>query len=719
MTFLPESVQEYVGLNVTMRLRQLLLLCVAILLGIFFVSVYLTSGAGGLDPPSISFPSGHADSGVGSGEQESSLIVRRLANDRQDGGTNGVPRPGKDALPVEAEREKCQFIHIAVVCAGHNSTRTAMTLIKSLLFYRSSPLHLHVLADGPAQLILTTLFDTWDVANLSVSYYLTDKVKSFIDWIPNKHYSGVYGLMKLVLPHILPEDLYHVVVLDTDIVFASDVAELWRLFEGFSDQQALGLVENQSDWYLGGIWKNYKPWPAKGRGYNTGVILMDLPKLRALNWMAVWKRVTERDLPIMQSTALADQDIFNSVLKDFPEMVYDLPCTYNAQLSDHSKSKELCLESQTGFKVIHWNSPKKMQVKHRLGRYYRDDYLTFVAHDGNLLRRGVLGCSNMSIEERESGVIFDESCYDFERLADLKFRTHLYFIDYDYRSGGPTDLTLVAQLSFDRLQMLEPLCDHWNGPISLALYMTDAEAQQFAEFVLDSEMLSSRRNIGWHIVYKDGAVYPVNYLRNVALSQANTPFVFLTDIDFLPMYGLYDVLKDAIVQTDLLNQETKALVVPAFETQRYRFSFPANKSELLPMVASGDVIAFRWDIWPKGHGATNFSRWMEATSTYTVEWEPDYEPYIVVNRNVPRYDNRFGGFGWNKVSHLMMLAVKGYELIVLPNAFIIHMPHAPSIDIAKFRSKSQYRKCLTRMKQEFVRDLAKVYGMKATKYLIS
>ena len=52
-------------------------------------------------------------------------------------------------------------------------------------------------------------------------------------------------------------------MLDTDIVFASDVLELWRLFDEFAASQALGLVENQSDWYLGGIWKNYKPWPAK------------------------------------------------------------------------------------------------------------------------------------------------------------------------------------------------------------------------------------------------------------------------------------------------------------------------------------------------------------------------------------------------------------------------------------------------------------------------
>ena len=36
------------------------------------------------------------------------------------------------------------------------------------------------------------------------------------------------------------------------------------------DKQAIGLVENQSDWYLGNLWRNHRPWPALGRGFNTG-----------------------------------------------------------------------------------------------------------------------------------------------------------------------------------------------------------------------------------------------------------------------------------------------------------------------------------------------------------------------------------------------------------------------------------------------------------------
>lgn len=37
-----------------------------------------------------------------------------------------------------------------------------------------------------------------------------------------------------------------------------------------TEKQVIGLVENQSDWYLGNLWKNHKPWPALGRGFNTG-----------------------------------------------------------------------------------------------------------------------------------------------------------------------------------------------------------------------------------------------------------------------------------------------------------------------------------------------------------------------------------------------------------------------------------------------------------------
>jgi glycosyltransferase-like protein LARGE len=262
----------------------------------------------------------------------------------------------------------------------------------------------------------------------------------------------------------------------------------------------------------------------------------------------------------------------------------------------------------------------------------------------------------------------------------------------------------------DRLQMVETLCKHWEGPISLALYMSDSEVQQFYGYVLDSETLRARRNIGYHIVYRDSSYYPINTLRNVALAQVTTPFVFLTDVDFLPMFSLYDYLKRSVSAMGLESATKKALVVPAFETQRYRISFPKTKAELLSMLDMGTLFTFRYHVWTRGHSPTNYQKWRSATIPYRITWEPDFEPYIVVRRDVAEYDSRFVGFGWNKVSHIMELHAQGYEFIVLPNAFIIHMPHAPSFDIAKFRSSSNYRKCLKIIKSEFVTELSSKYS---------
>lgn len=45
----------------------------------------------------------------------------------------------------------------------------------------------------------------------------------------------------------------------------------------------------------------------QGRGFNTGVILMNLRVLREMNWMEMWKKIAVKELETMQYTQLADQ----------------------------------------------------------------------------------------------------------------------------------------------------------------------------------------------------------------------------------------------------------------------------------------------------------------------------------------------------------------------------------------------------------------------------
>ncbi|KAM9317514.1 xylosyl- and glucuronyltransferase LARGE2s [Pholidichthys leucotaenia] len=638
----------------------------------------------------------------------------------EDGDNTAEEKSNHTECPRSPTVQKCELIHVACVCAGHNASRDVVTLVKSVLFHRRNPLHFHFITDTVANRILSTLFQSWMVPSVQVSFYDADELKSEVSWIPNKHYSGIYGLMKLTLTKALPSDLSKVIVLDTDITFATDIAELWGIFRKFADKQVIGLVENQSDWYLGNLWKNHKPWPALGRGFNTGVILLYLERLRRIGWEQMWRLTAERELMSMLSTSLADQDIFNAFIKQNPVLVHQLPCFWNVQLSDHTRSEQ-CYTEVSDLKVIHWNSPKKLRVKNKHVEFFRNLYLTFLEYDGNLLRRELFGCPSqanpenlqVALEELDE----DDQCYDFRRERLTVHRVHLYFLQYEYTPAEDnTDVTLVAQLSMDRLQMLEAICKHWEGPISLALYMSDAEAQQFLRYAQASEVLKNRKNVGYHIVYKEGQFYPVNLVRNVALRNANTPYVFLTDVDFLPMYGLYDYLRKSVVQLDMAHTK-KALVVPAFETLRYRLSFPKSKAELLSMLDMGTLYTFRYHVWQKGHAPTDYAKWRTATTPYKVEWEPDFEPYVVVRRDCPEYDQRFVGFGWNKVSHIIELDAQEYDLMVLPNAFMIHMPHAPSFDISKFRSSSSYRNCLNTLKDEFHQDLSRKYGSAALKYL--
>ncbi|XP_047437058.1 xylosyl- and glucuronyltransferase LARGE2s [Mugil cephalus] len=640
----------------------------------------------------------------------------------EDGDNTAEEKNNHTECPRLPAVQKCELIHVACVCAGHNASRDVVTLVKSVLFHRRNPLHFHFITDTVANRILSSLFQSWMVPSVQVSFYDADELKSEVSWIPNKHYSGIYGLMKLTLTKALPSDLTKVIVLDTDITFATDIAELWGIFRKFTDKQVIGLVENQSDWYLGNLWKNHKPWPALGRGFNTGVILLYLERLRRIGWEQMWRLTAERELMSMLSTSLADQDIFNAFIKQNPVLVHQLPCFWNVQLSDHTRSEQ-CYTEVSDLKVIHWNSPKKLRVKNKHVEFFRNLYLTFLEYDGNLLRRELFGCpspaspESVQLQAALEELDEDDQCYDFRRERLTVHRVHLYFLQYDYTpTDDDTDVTLVAQLSMDRLQMLEAICKHWEGPISLALYMSDAEAQQFLRYAQASEVLKNRKNVGYHIVYKEGQFYPVNLVRNVALKNANTPYVFLTDVDFLPMYGLYDYLRKSVVQLDMAHTK-KALVVPAFETLRYRLSFPKSKAELLSMLDMGTLYTFRYHVWPKGHAPTNYAKWRTATTPYKVEWEPDFEPYVVVRRDCPEYDQRFVGFGWNKVSHIMELDAQEYDMMVLPNAFMIHMPHAPSFDISKFRSSSSYRNCLNTLKDEFHQDLSRKYGSAALKYL--
>ena len=75
-------------------------------------------------------------------------------------------------------------------------------------------------------------------------------------------------------------------------------------------------------------------------------------------------------------------------------------------------------------------------------------------------------------------------------------------------------------------------------------------------------------------------------------------------------------------------------------------------------------------------------------------WVAGFEPYLVLPKTAPPFDNMFLGFGWNKVSHVEEVAAARFNFFVLPDAYIVHTPHHASRDLHAFRSHRAYRVCL-------------------------
>ena len=63
------------------------------------------------------------------------------------------------------------------MCAGHSASRQVVTLLKSIFIHRHTPLHFHFISDSVAQLILSTLFNSWGVPAGKLPFLINQLVK--------------------------------------------------------------------------------------------------------------------------------------------------------------------------------------------------------------------------------------------------------------------------------------------------------------------------------------------------------------------------------------------------------------------------------------------------------------------------------------------------------------------------------------------------------------
>ncbi|KAG7673128.1 hypothetical protein Ndes2526B_g05297 [Nannochloris sp. 'desiccata'] len=279
-------------------------------------------------------------------------------------------------------------------------------------------------------------------------------------------------------------------------------------------------------------------------------------------------------------------------------------------------------------------------------------------------------------------------------------------------------ITLMTQLSADRLSMLENQCRTWPDPIIAAVYvplfrnrtggapyvatyqnttMDDIirGINSFHQFMESTAQCALRIElVGQYLSRRNPQQYPINSLRNRALTLANTELVLMLDVDFVasPMLGLPEPgYRDPAVYNQMveMTNKKKALVLPAFEitnrkqdltmAQNYaRSMVVAGKEQVQQGYKEGTLDAFNGRDAPWGHGPTNTTKWVRLSRPilYRVVYEPKYEPFVILSRRLaPWADERFVGYGGNKIAYINQLHGLGFGFHAHPYGFAIHVPH--------------------------------------------
>ncbi|GAX83397.1 hypothetical protein CEUSTIGMA_g10822.t1 [Chlamydomonas eustigma] len=302
-------------------------------------------------------------------------------------------------------------------------------------------------------------------------------------------------------------------------------------------------------------------------------------------------------------------------------------------------------------------------------------------------------------------------------------------------------LTVVTQLSVNRLTQLWAQCKSWPGPLSAAVHLSIQQSQvgplslrneqtvkKAVRSILDFHAASEKEPacqldiILVYELYTDKQailLYPVNQLRNLARLQARTELIGLMDVDMLVSSKLTKsmlVPEVSAIMIDTCRKNT-VYVIPAFETygtmqeaaDQADKLVRQSKTFLVRSVASRVIAPFDARRFSLGHNTTNYKEWYSTEKQYEVSYSARYEPWMVVNRKaVPWHDVRFRGYGQNKIVHVAHVNASGFKFVVHPSAFIIHRAH--EITAARTQllmDKKVYDKA-TRLKRQLPLDT--VYG---------
>lgn len=140
-----------------------------------------------------------------------------------------------------------------------------------------------------------------------------------------------------------------------------------------------------------------------------------------------------------------------------------------------------------------------------------------------------------------------------------------------------------------------------------------------------------------------------------------------------------------------------AVVLPAFETPfdatgAWQLDHPPEAGRAVALAAqaggkqaavesfrNGTLLVFKAGEGGNFYEPTQHKRWAQSNDYFPISYSPSYEPDMILARALhPWYDERFVGYGWDKMGLPECLFFWGGSFVVHPHGFVVHVPHERS-----------------------------------------
>lgn len=254
---------------------------------------------------------------------------------------------------IDTHQKSFSNITIAITICGNASLIQGLNALKSALMLSKYHLHLIAMADS---FIFDILKRQFHELHESISTNFTYELHPVV--YPSKNMSVEWRKLfkecasfRLFLPAIL-KNHDSVLYIDTDVLFISPVEQMWEHFSLMNSNQ-IAAMSYESEDFSNSWYHRFAKHPYYGRyGLNSGVMLMNLTRMRQFDWIA---KLEPTLIKYRSKIVWGDQDIINIIFHSNEEKLFLFGCNWNYR-PDHCIYSSVCKPAETdGIKIIHGN----------------------------------------------------------------------------------------------------------------------------------------------------------------------------------------------------------------------------------------------------------------------------------------------------------------------------------------------------------------------------